>query len=58
MEINNEIKTKISDHLKETMGRDAKPHEIVNAEKDVGILVPLILDAIEELDRRLKKLEK
>ena len=56
--MNHEIKTKICSRFKEVTGRDAKPDELVNAEKDVGLIVPVLLEKIEELEVRIKKLEK
>ena len=56
--MNKETKLKIKNCFKEMSGRDAKPHELINAEKDVGLIVPILVEKIEELELRIKKLEK
>ena len=56
--MNQDTKNKIKNCLEEMLGRSAKPHELINAEKDVGLLVPVLLEIVEDLQSRIKKLEK
>ncbi len=51
-------KQHIKQRLEDQVGRSAKPNEVTNAEKDVGILVPLILKELQRLSDRLDKLEQ
>ena len=48
-------KTKIKTKLENKLGRKAKKNELINAEKDTGLLVELILDEIDEIKYLLKK---
>lgn len=56
--MNKEIKTRIKECFEEMTGRCAKPNELINAEKDVGLIVPILLEKVDELEQRIKKLEK
>lgn len=49
---------KMKDKLEVSLGRDAKSNEISNMETDALLLSRFCLDKIEELEIRLKKLEK
>lgn len=48
-----EIKTSITEKLELYMDRPALPHEILNAEKDVGLIVQVLLDRIINIETRL-----
>ena len=53
-----ETKQKINNCFKEQTGRDPKPNEKINAQKDVGLVMPIILQKVEDLEDRIEKLEK
>jgi len=48
------LKSKLEKHL----GRKAKPNEVKNAEKDVNLLVEVLGEEIEEIKKRLDKINK
>ena len=45
------------EYLEKRLNRTARPDEIENAQNDVGLLVPLILEELERLHCRIKLLE-
>lgn len=50
-------KTRVKSLLEERLKRTAKSNEVINAETDIGILVPLLLEKVDALEVRVKKLE-
>ena len=48
------LKTKLEKELK----RKAKPNEVKNAEKDVNLLIKVLFEEIEEIKKRLDKVNK
>lgn len=54
----NETKNAIKDCFIESTGREPLLHEEINMEKDVGLIVPFLIEKVEELEDRIKKLEK
>lgn len=51
-------KTKIKKMLKERLGRSPKENEITNAMSEPQMLIDLLIEKVEELEDRIKKLEK
>ena len=50
-------KDKIEQDLKNSIGRDLKPNEIMNLENDALLLAKFLIKKVEELEKRIKKLE-
>ena len=50
----NIIKNKQRTHLQKLLGREPKENEIVNAPTDVGLMVPILMERIDELEDRLE----
>ena len=50
-------KTEIKRCLERFLNREALPNELLNAEKDSNILIEVLESKLEELEKRVKKLE-
>jgi len=44
-----EIKDKLKIKLEKFLNREAKPDELINAEKDTNLLIEILFDEIEDL---------
>ena len=53
-----ELKEKLKIKLEEKLNRKASKNELINAEKDHGLLIELLSDEVEDLNIRLLDLEK
>ena len=53
-----EHKVKLKDKLEQHLGRVASTNEKVNAEKDPVLNIEILFDLIEDLEKRVKDLEK
>ena len=51
-------KEKLQQCLEKKLGRKGTENERINAEKDVGLLVPILFEKIDELEKRIINLEK
>ena len=50
-----EHKIKLKNCLEKKLNRTCQPHELLNAETDVGLLVELLLDRVDVLEKLLEK---
>ena len=50
-------KTKLKVKLEKMLNRKATPDELINAEKDSLLIQEMVLDELENHEKRLKKLE-
>ena len=58
MKIEKKHRDKMKNDLKDLMKREPKPHEILNMETDALLLARMLADRIEDLESRVKDLEK
>lgn len=56
--MNEEMKLKIKNRCEDFLGREASCNELINAEKDTGFLIPILIEKIDKLETKIKKLEK
>ena len=57
MKIKAEDKIKLKDKLEAFLGRPASVAEKANAEKDPALVMEILLDKIEDLEKRVEDLE-
>jgi len=51
-------KEKLKNCLENKLKRPSKEDELINAEKDVGLLCELLEEKVEDLEKRIDQLEK
>lgn len=49
-----DFKIKLKDEFKKLTGRDATPQEETNMETDIGLLVKVVMQELEEIKAKLK----
>lgn len=55
--MNQNRKEKLKNHFREMTNRDPQPNEEGNLEADVGLCIKVCMDEIDELEKRIEKLE-
>ena len=49
-----ETKIKLKEELEKYLGRECKENELITAEKDVNLLVKILLEKVEAIEDKLK----
>ena len=55
--MNQDFKKRLKKKFKESTNRNPKGNEIVNMESDSNLTMKVLIELVEDLDKRIKKLE-